>query len=49
MTGSPIALDVLTRQMEEITGGRLMVDTDVSSSAAALEAVILEKRNGLGL
>ena len=49
VTGSPIALDVLTRQMEEITGGRLMVDTDVSSSAEALEAVILEKRNGLGL
>ena len=49
VTGSPVALDVLTNQMEAITGGRLLVDTDVVSSADALEAVILEKRRQLGL
>ncbi|MCQ4635125.1 carbon monoxide dehydrogenase [Anaerovorax odorimutans] len=49
VTGSLVALSVLTEKMPEITGGRLMVDTDVSSSAEALEAVILEKRQSLGL
>lgn len=49
VTGSPVALDVLTNQMEDITGGRLLVDTDVVSSADTLEAVILEKRRQLGL
>ena len=32
-----------------MTGGCLMVDTDVESSAKALEQVIIEKRKGLGL
>ena len=41
VTGSPVVLDVLTNQM--------MVNTDVAESASALEQVILEKREGLGL
>ena len=49
VTGSPVALDVLTNQMKELTGGQLMVDTDIDASADALENVIMEKRRGLGL
>ncbi len=49
VTGSPVALDVLTNKMKDLTGGQLMVDTDIDSSAAAMEQVILEKRKGLGL
>ena len=49
VTGSPVILDVLTKQMKDLTGGCLMVDTDVESSAKALEQVIIEKRKGLGL
>ena len=42
-------LDVLTNQLPDLTGGKLIVDTDVSSSADALEQVILEKRKALGI
>lgn len=49
VTGSPVILDVLTRQLPEFTGGRLIVDTDVQSSADTLEQVILEKRKNLGI
>lgn len=49
VTGSPVVLDVLTNQMKTLTGGCLMVNTDVAESASALEQVILEKREGLGL
>ena len=49
VTGSPVILDVLTNQLKDLTGGCLMVDTDVESSAKALEQVIIEKRKGLGL
>lgn len=49
VTGSPVALDVLTNQMKDLTGGRLVVDTDIDSSAEYLEQVILQKRSDLGL
>lgn len=49
VTGSPVIHDVLANQMKDITGGQLIVDTDITSSADRLEAVILEKRAGLGL
>lgn len=49
VTGSPVALDVLTNQMKDLTGGQLMVDTDIASAADALEQVIFEKRKGLRL
>lgn len=49
VTGSPVALDVLTNQMKELTGGQLIVDTDITASADCLEQVILQKRTELGL
>lgn len=49
VTGSPVMMDVLVNQMEGLTGGRLMVETDISQAAKAICGVILEKRKGLGL
>lgn len=49
VAGSPVILDVLTNQLPSLTGGRLIVDTDVQSSADTLEQVILEKRKNLGI
>ena len=49
VTGSPVILDVLTNQLPDMTGGKLIVGADVSSSADALEQVILEKRKALGI
>ena len=49
VTGSPVILDVLTEQMKDITGGRLMVETDITTAADRLEKVIDEKRMGLGI
>ncbi|MGN0704003.1 MAG: carbon monoxide dehydrogenase [Lentihominibacter sp.] len=49
VTGSPAAVDVLTNKMKDITGGQLIIDTDIEASADTLEAVIMEKRSGLGL
>ena len=49
VTGSPVAVDILTDKMKDITGGQLIIDTDIETSADTLEAVIMEKRSGLGL
>ena len=49
VTGSPAALDVLTNQMKDLTGGQLLVETDIHVAADKLEAVIEEKRRGLGI
>lgn len=49
VTGSPVILDVLTEQMKGLTGGQLIVDTDIRSTADRLEAVITDKRADLGL
>lgn len=49
VTGSPLVLDILTNQMEQLTGGRLLVETDIDLAAEKLAAMIEEKRKGLGL
>lgn len=49
VTGSPVILDVLTEQMKSLTGGKLIVDTDIKSAANQLESVIMDKREGIGL
>lgn len=49
VTGSPVIVDVLTNQMPALTGGRLMIETESEAAADAIEAVIMEKRKGLGL
>ena len=47
--GKPVILDVLCNQMEGITGGKLMVETEIDAAAEKIAAVISDKRRGLGL
>lgn len=49
VTGSELAVDVLTNQMEALTGGKLLIENDPSIAAGMLEEVILEKRRALGV
>ncbi len=49
VTGSPVTLDVVTNKMKELTGGQLIVETDVKKSAEILEGIINEKRAGLNI
>ncbi len=49
ITGSKVAVEVLTESMKTLTGGRVIVDPDAKSAADKLEGVILEKRAALGI
>ena len=49
VTGSPIAVSVLTDQMKALTGGHVIINPDAKEAAVALDHVILEKRAALGL
>lgn len=47
VTGSPVAVKVLTEDMKELTGGQVIIDPDASSTADTLERIIMEKRSAL--
>ena len=47
--GSPFAVDLLTRKLPEINGGRALVETDPVKAAAGILAHLREKRRALGL
>lgn len=47
--GSPLVTKVLTQDLEQLTGGRVMVEGDPVKAADAMEAVINTKRAALGL
>jgi len=49
VTGSPVAVSVLTDQMKELTGGFVIINSDATQSACELEKVIVDKRMALGL
>ncbi|TEB07561.1 Carbon monoxide dehydrogenase 1 [Pelotomaculum schinkii] len=49
ITGSEMVTKVLTGDLEQLTGGRVIVDGDIISTVNQLEAVINAKRSGLGL
>ena len=49
VTGSPIAVSVLTEHMKALTGGQVIINPDAKQSADILEEIILEKRAALGL
>ncbi len=49
VTGSPVIVDVLTRQLESLTGGRLIIEPDPVRAADQLMQVIADKRRALGL
>ena len=47
--GSKLATELLSEGLKEITGGQLIVDGDVESAANKLDAIIVDRRSGLGL
>jgi carbon-monoxide dehydrogenase catalytic subunit len=49
VTGSPVAVSVLTEQMKALTGGQVIINPDAVKSADVLEQIIVEKRAALGL
>ena len=49
ITGSEMVTQVLTGDLVQLTGGRVIVDGDIISTVNQLEAVINTKRSGLGL
>jgi anaerobic carbon-monoxide dehydrogenase catalytic subunit len=49
VTGSKLVSKVLVEDMKELTGGQVILDNDVKSTADRLEAIIIEKREALGL
>ena len=49
ITGSKLVTKVLTEDMLELTGGRVIIDPDGASAANTLEAIIEEKRKALNI
>ena len=49
VTGSKIAVGVLTEGMKQLTGGQLIIEGEVDAAADKFEEIIMEKRKGLGL
>lgn len=49
VTGSPVAVNVLTDQMKQLTGGQVIIDSDATQAAETLESIISEKRTALGI
>lgn len=47
VTGSKVAVQVLTEDMKNLTGGQVIINSDARASADILEGIILEKRKGL--
>lgn len=49
VTGSPTAVSVLTEGLKNMTGGQLIIDTEIDSTADTMETLIRDKRKALGL
>ena len=49
ITGSPVAVKVLTEDMKELTGGQVIINSDAKETADILEKIIMEKRAGLNI
>lgn len=49
VTGSSVAVKVLTEDMKSLTGGQIIIDADTTESANTLEGIILEKRAALNI
>ena len=49
VTGSPVAVNILTGHMKTLTGGQVIINPDAKQSANILEKIIMEKRAALGL
>ena len=42
-------MKVLTEDLKKLTGGQLIIETEIDAAADKFEEIILEKRKGLGL
>ncbi len=49
VTGSGVAVKVLTEDMKQLTGGQVIINPDAKESADILEGIIMEKRQGLNI
>ncbi|MDR2204051.1 MAG: anaerobic carbon-monoxide dehydrogenase catalytic subunit [Nitrososphaerota archaeon] len=49
VTGSKVAVKVLTEDMKQLTGGQVIINSDAKESANILENIILEKRKALNI
>lgn len=49
ITGSPVAVKVLTEDMKSLTGGHVIINDDAKESADILEDIILTKRKELNI
>jgi len=49
VTGSPVAVQVFTKDMLDLTGGQLIIDDNAKSAAETLNGIIEKKRKGLNI
>jgi carbon-monoxide dehydrogenase catalytic subunit len=49
VTGSKIAVKVLTEDMKQLTGGQVIINLDAKETANILENIIMEKRKALSI
>ncbi|MFZ5648289.1 MAG: anaerobic carbon-monoxide dehydrogenase catalytic subunit [Bacillota bacterium] len=49
VTGSKLVSKVLTEDLEQLTGGRVILEGEIIPAADKLEEIIMQKRKGLGL
>ncbi|MCL2421425.1 MAG: anaerobic carbon-monoxide dehydrogenase catalytic subunit, partial [Defluviitaleaceae bacterium] len=49
VTGSPLAVQVLCKDMIELTGGQVLINDNAAESADMLEDIIIQKRKALNL
>lgn len=49
ITGSKVAVKVLTEDMKQLTGGQVIINPDAKESADILEKIIMEKRSALNI
>ncbi len=49
ITGSKVAVKVLTEDMRQLTGGQVIINPDAKESADILEKIIMEKRSALNI
>jgi len=47
--GSKVVSKVLTEDLKTLTGGQLIIEDDVKKAADKLEAIVLDRREKLGL
>lgn len=49
ITGSKVAVKVLTEDMKQLTGGQVIINPDAKETADILEKIIMEKRSALNI